>query len=130
MKMKTSTATINKIDEDIIEIIYDNDIVENLDTVKENFNVSIKLAEEKEYLLLVNTSKIVFANTEAREFAAESEIAKKYLKKVAILSNSYVGSALANLFNRTNGPPYPFKLFHSKEKAIEWLKKKPTEASK
>jgi hypothetical protein len=124
MKVKTSTATIQKIEGGIIEVIFDNDIIETLETVKENFEVSIKLADDKEYLLLVNTSKIIFADNEAREFAANSDIAKKYLKKVAINSNSYVGTAVANLFLKVNRPPYPFKVFHSWVKAVEWLKKK------
>ena len=123
MTVKTSTATIWQRDDGIIELKYDDGIIETLQTVKENFEACVKITKGEKYLVLVDSSHIGFANADARDFVAKSPNTNKVMIKAAVISNTYVGAALANLFINIDKPSFPFKVFKSREKAIEWLKK-------
>jgi hypothetical protein len=46
----------------------------------------------------------------------------KYIKAMALVSNSAVGKMVGNFFIILSRPPYPTRIFSNKEDAINWLK--------
>lgn len=81
----------------------------------------INLVGDKDYPILGDYLKVKNVTKEARDFMASKE-GTKNIKAIAALINSPVGRIIGNFYIRISKPPFAFKIFTDKEKALEWLK--------
>jgi hypothetical protein len=58
---------------------------------------------------------------EVREFAAME--LPRFIRAIAMVSDSALGKMLANLFLTLKAQPYPTRMFRTETEAKEWLKK-------
>ena len=58
---------------------------------------------------------------EARAYAAEET--PKFIRALAVITNSSVSKMMADLFLLVYKPPYPTKLFTNEKDAKEWIKR-------
>ncbi|MFL5764062.1 MAG: STAS/SEC14 domain-containing protein [Bacteroidia bacterium] len=70
--------------------------------------------------MLIDVTHTSESTREVRDYAAEEF--PKFVKAIAMLSDSALGKMLANLFFRLKTQPYPVKMFTDEKDAKEWLK--------
>lgn len=69
---------------------------------------------------LGNITKTQPLSKEVREYISKE--LPKYIKAMALISDSSMGKIIGNFFIKLNTPPYPTQIFSNKEKAVKWLK--------
>ena len=69
---------------------------------------------------LGEVSRLSSSTKEIRDFAAIET--PKFVKALALITNSTVSKSIANLFLLLKEPPYPTRLFTDEREAKEWLK--------
>ena len=119
--IKTEYATY-WVEAGILNIIFPEDIVLNLDLAKEMVEDRIKITEGKTWPLLVDVSGLASVDTAARQYFA-TERGIHGVSSAAILAKSMISKLAANLFIKVNKPAVPTKLFIKREKAEVWIKK-------
>lgn len=70
--------------------------------------------------LLIDVTHSGETTREVRDYAAQEF--PKFVKAIAMVSDSALGKMLANLFFRIRTQPYPTKMFNNEQEAKEWLK--------
>jgi hypothetical protein len=70
--------------------------------------------------LLIDVTHTSETTREIRDYAAVEF--PKFVKAIAMVSESALGKMLANLFFSVKTQPYPTKMFNDEEKARVWLK--------
>lgn len=90
--------------------------IEETKELIENFK---KLTGDKKICLLIDVSNTMETPREVRDYAAEEF--PKFIKAIAMLSDSALGKMIANLFFTVKHQPYPTKFFNDEEEAIKWL---------
>lgn len=88
---------------------------------------TIKVTEEfkkalhgKKICMLADVTNTTESTKAIRDYAAKE--LPKFVKAVAMVSNSVLGAMLANLFFKMKNQPYPVKMFKKEEEARQWLK--------
>lgn len=71
--------------------------------------------------MLIDMRQLTSMSKEARTYYADDNSAKGRVA-IALLIDSYFSKIMANFYISYSKPPYPVKLFTSKQEAIEWLK--------
>jgi hypothetical protein len=74
----------------------------------------------KKVCMLVDVTYSSESSREIRNYAAQE--LPKFIKAIAMVSDSPFGRMLANLFLNLKSQPYPTKMFNSEADAKEWLK--------
>lgn len=74
----------------------------------------------KKIRTLGNITKTQHSKKEVREYIAKE--LPKYIKAMALISDSSMGKMIGNVFIKLNPPPYPTQIFNSVESAVKWLK--------
>jgi hypothetical protein len=110
------------IDNGVIFGQYKPDVVIDLEAAKSIARDRMRLSNNKDYpslvyLTLLNTT----VTKEARDFFSGGE-GIKYMKKLALLTNSPISKMVGNFYLKINQPSIPTRLFTSKEDALKWLK--------
>ncbi len=88
-------------------------LVQTFDFIKKN-------AGEKKVCWLGDVTHASLPTTEARDFAGEET--PKFVKALALITNSELSRMIANVFFALKKPPYPTRLFTNEKEAKEWLK--------
>ena|ERR1043166_7195545 len=70
--------------------------------------------------MLIDVTHTTESSREVRDYAAAEF--PKFVKAIAMLSDSALGKMLANLFFSLKSQPYPVKMFNDEKDAKEWLK--------
>ncbi len=70
---------------------------------------------------LGNITKTQHSKREVREYIAKE--LPKYIKAMALISDSSMGKTIGNVFIKLNPPPYPTQIFNHVENAVKWLNK-------
>jgi len=70
--------------------------------------------------MLVDVTHSMESTRETRDYVAEEF--PKYVKALAMVSDSALGKMLANLFFTLKKQPYPAKMFNNEQDAKTWLK--------
>lgn len=91
-----------------------------LENMKYSFDVLRQITNNKKVCILADATYARPIEKKVREFASE-EISK-FLKAIAIISSSPVGTMIANIFLTLKGQPVPTKIFTDEKDAREWLK--------
>ncbi|MGZ4035281.1 MAG: DUF7793 family protein [Bacteroidia bacterium] len=79
-----------------------------------------KMLNGKKVCLLIDVTHTVESTREVRDYVAAEF--PKFIKAIAMISNSALGKMLANLFFSIKSQPYPTKMFNNEKEAKEWLK--------
>jgi len=120
----TTKATINKIQDYIIEVDYNNEADIELDDTKEVHQAFLKLSHHKPFTILMEgRGKFVNFSDEAKRFYAKDEALIPYKIAMAIVIDSLPARIIAKFYSSFNKPIYKTKIFSNKEIAIKWLKK-------
>lgn len=111
-------------DDNIIEIVYQDKTLIDLDSAKLIFNEFDKLTEGKRIKKLMIIGQSTNLTEEARHFIiAENNKRKSQIIAEAIVVNSFFQKLSANFYILYLRNIYPTHFFTSKESAQEWLKK-------
>ena len=73
----------------------------------------------KKICLLADVTHTSQSSRETREYLAEE--LPKFIKAIAMVSDSSLGKMLANLFLTLKTQPYPTRMFNSEKEARDWL---------
>ena len=98
----------------------------DLEVAEETINTVIKLSNGAKMPLLLDISTVKSSSEESRKFF-QSEKANSCIKSLALILNSPSSRIIGTLFLNLNLPNYPFQIFTSEKKAIEWLSNENTE---
>lgn len=79
-----------------------------------------KILDGQKVCMLIDVTNSGESTRETREFAAEEF--PKFVKAIAMISNTQLGKMMANLFFNMNKPPYPTRMFTDEMEAKAWLK--------
>lgn len=92
----------------------------SLGEVKEMLREFKQMIGDKKICMLVDVTHTSESSREMRNYVAEEF--PKFVKAIAMVSNSAAGKMLANLFFTLKTQPYPTKMFTNEMDAREWLK--------
>lgn len=92
---------------------------QSLEEVKDIIATFKKLIGDNKICLLADASNSSESTKEVRDYIALEF--PKFIKAIAILSDSALGKMLANLFFKLKTQPYPTKMFNNEKEAKEWL---------
>lgn len=87
------------------------------------FELYKKLSDNgnKKIRTLGNITKTQPSKKEVRDYIANE--LPKYIKAMALVSDSSMGKMIGNVFIKLNPAPYPIQIFSNVESAIKWLNK-------
>ncbi|MBA3706186.1 MAG: STAS/SEC14 domain-containing protein [Bacteroidetes bacterium] len=94
---------------------------QNLEDTKKVIEDFKKIIGERKVCMLIDVTNSSESTREVRNLAAEEF--PKFVKAIAMVSQSALGKMLANLFFTIKSQPYPTKMFNDEAEAKEWLKK-------
>jgi hypothetical protein len=92
----------------------------SLEETKEVLADFKKALRTEKVCLLIDVTHTTESSREVRDFAAAEF--PKFVKAIAMVSDSALGKMLANLFFSLKTQPYPTKMFTDEGEAREWLK--------
>jgi hypothetical protein len=84
-------------------------------------DISSKLADGKCLPVLADMSDVKSVDRKSREYISGKE-AMKTARSLAIIIKSPMSKVVGNFLIGLNKPPYPIKMFTSKDEAIGWLR--------
>ncbi|MFY9309401.1 MAG: STAS/SEC14 domain-containing protein [Bacteroidia bacterium] len=91
----------------------------SLEETKKSLLEFKKLIGDKKICMLVDVTHSTAASSELRDYVAEEF--PKFIKAIAMISDSALGTMLANLFFTLKTQPYPTKMFKTEAEAKIWL---------
>jgi len=74
----------------------------------------------KKVCILIDVTHSSETTREVRDYVAQEF--PKFVKAIAMVSDSALGKMLANLFFSLKSQPYPTKMFNDEKEAKDWLK--------
>jgi len=86
----------------------------------ETFDFINRNAGGKKICWVGDVTHASFPTQEARDFAGEET--PKFIKALALITNSQLSKMISNLFFALKRPPYPTKMFRNEKEAKDWLK--------
>ncbi len=107
----------------IIENVIKEGVVLEVHDVLSIKDINLKIAENKNYALLVDAKEGSTITDEARKLLASKELADFNIAK-AIIIYTQKQKFLGNIYLSVNKPHVKTRLFTDRAKAIEWLKTK------
>lgn len=120
IKEINTSKVVHYIKNDVLHIVFKNDVIVDLDDMIESKKVREELQKGNPMKVFVDARGLFQITKDAREFASLEENAKMS-SKMAIVVNSLGIRMVANFFVKVNKPNTPSKMFSTKEKALEWL---------
>lgn len=118
--IKTKTAKIWLGKDGIVRIINRAGSQTDLKEAKMNVVATEKFGDRKRPTFM-DISNIRSISKEARTYFSSNEASRR-TKVMAMLIGSSVSRIIGNVYLDLDHPPYPVRLFTSKEKAFEWLR--------
>jgi hypothetical protein len=123
MVIRTVTAEYSTLGENIIVCrLFENALVDTTE-IKENYEATMKCADGKPYVALVDARCHVTVTREARELAIQPEFSNLQIAQ-AIVTHSLANRIVANFIIKFHKRMVPTKLFPDTKVALEWLKEK------
>ena len=107
----------------IVENVIKEGVVLEVADVISLKEINLKLAENKNYALLVDAKEGSTITDEARALLASKELAHLNLAK-AIIIHTLKQKILGNIYLTVNKPHVKTRMFTSRAKALRWLNKK------
>ena len=121
-KVEISKATLYKINDYTICLIYKSNINFELDDAIETNNVIYEMAEGKPFVVLVD-GRGVYGNitNEARNYFVTDVKTKDIRLAEAILIDNLPARIFARFYIKVNKPNNPVQIFSKKDEAEKWL---------
>ena len=119
--IKTSTAKVQRIHAQIVELRYDEEFEdENLESVKENIAALLELGGGKYDACLIIPSRYALPTVEGRKYI-EQEMSKFPCVAVVLegLAQKILMSFVMTVIGKTK-----MKIFNDEEKAVQWILEK------
>lgn len=91
-----------------------------LEDIKKTIEEFKQLLNDKKVCMLIDVTNSGESSREVRDYAAVEF--PKFIKAIAMVSNSELGKMLANLFFNLKHQSYPTRMFTNEAEAKEWLK--------
>lgn len=110
-----------------IECVPDPDVELTVDRLEESMDAIETLAANNRVCILMMTHPRSSMSKEARNYPI-TERKLNYTLAQAIVVTSMSTLLLANFYVKMKKFPFPYRVFKSREKAIEWLQEKELEA--
>jgi stage II sporulation SpoAA-like protein len=107
-------------DDGIFYSVYKKGKARSIEETKQTIETFKKMLNGKKICMLVDVTYTAESSREIRDYA-EQEL-PKFIKAIAMVSDSALGRMLANLFLTLKSQPYPTKMFNNEADAKEWLK--------
>jgi len=79
-----------------------------------------KIIGDRKVCMLIDVTNSTESSREVRDYAALE--LPKFVKAIAMISQSALGKMLANLFFTIKKQPYPTKMFNTEKEARAWLR--------
>ncbi len=105
----------------ILYSVYKKGGQRSLEETKATIESLKKMLSGKKVCILADVTHSSQSSREIRSYAEEE--LPKFIKAIAMVSDSALGKMLANLFLTIKSHPYPTKMFNTEEEAREWLKR-------
>jgi microsomal dipeptidase-like Zn-dependent dipeptidase len=116
----TPTSTFWFDDNGIICAIIKNNPTQTLEDTVENIEGFKKVIGSKKVCMMIDVTYSPESTKETRDYVSVEF--PKFVKAIAMISESALGTMLANLFFTIKKQPYPTKMFNKENEAKEWLK--------
>lgn len=122
--IKTKSLEIRFIENDILELKYEDNIDIDKSMSTENYNAYDTLVAQMDNIKrLVVLGKNMNMTQEAKMFSKEEDKKRESkIKAQAILVSDYFHQVASAVYFKLFTPKYANKTFKSREKALEWLK--------
>lgn len=114
------TSTLWFDDEGIIHAVTKKTNSRTLEQTEELVEDFKELLNGKKACLLIDVTYSEETTPEVREYVAKEF--PKFIKAIAMISNSALGKMVANIFFTIKTQPYPTKFFNDEEEARKWLR--------
>ncbi|MGO4822339.1 MULTISPECIES: DUF7793 family protein [unclassified Flavobacterium] len=117
-----------KLENDFIKFWLENGILHStfekstdmtLDKIKQLIELRTAISEREKQYWYYDITRLKNFPKEARDYADLH--GQEYLYATAVLVNSHITKFIFNTFLKLKSANFPFQVFTSKEKAIEWL---------
>lgn len=92
----------------------------SLEETKKSMDKFSEMVAGKKMCMLADVTHTTESTREIKDYIAQEF--PKYVKALAMVSDSALGKMLANLFFTIKTQPYPTKIFNNEEDAKIWLK--------
>lgn len=119
-KKQTELSTMWFDDDGIFHTVTRKDASVTKEMLMETFAFIHEQAGDQKICWLGDVTEMSFPTDEARDFAGE--VTPKFVKALALVTNSKLSRIIANVYLTLKKPSYPTRMFTNKENAREWLK--------
>jgi hypothetical protein len=107
-------------DQGILYCVYKKGVERSMTETRETIEEFKKQLNGEKVCMLADVTNSGQSSKEIREYVARE--LPKFIKAIAMISDSPLGKMLANLFLTLKNQPYPTKVFNNESEAREWLK--------
>lgn len=120
LSIETRTATLYLIKENFVKMVMKEDVILELEDMKENHHAENEINQYKPHVILIDTRNNSISSDEARKYSANEEAAK-YRIALAFLFDGLSGRIVANSYMNRYHPKMPTQKFVKENEAIQWL---------
>ncbi|MFI5172188.1 MAG: hypothetical protein ACHQFW_07335 [Chitinophagales bacterium] len=107
-------------DDGIFYSITKKDVVITKEGLIDSFRFIQERSGGKMICWIGDISQATFPTQEARDYAGEET--PKFIKALALVTNSEISKLIANVFIALKKPPYPTKMFTNEKDAETWIR--------
>ncbi|MES2515619.1 MAG: STAS/SEC14 domain-containing protein [Bacteroidota bacterium] len=107
-------------DNGLLYCVYKKGVERSMKETRDTIEEFKKQLNGKKVCMLADVTNSGPSSKQIREYAA-TEL-PKFIKAIAMISDSPLGKMLANLFLTLKSQPYPTRVFNNENEAREWLK--------
>jgi hypothetical protein len=107
-------------DDGIFHSVTNKDQHLDLNAMKETFDYINKNKKSERICWIGDVTNASPVDREARAYAAQET--PKFIKALAVITNSTMSKMMADLFLLVYKPTFPIKLFTNQEEATRWIK--------
>jgi len=118
--VETRTATVSLLKENFVKMIMKEDVLLDLDDMKENHEAENIVNDQKPHVVLIDTRNNSVSTDDARKFSTGDEPVK-YRIAVAMLFQGLSGRIVANSYLNLYHPKVPTQKFANESEAVAWL---------
>jgi len=119
--IRTSTATITLIEDQIIHFMVDDGVTFDLNEMLEIRKANHELSKGSPYCVVMEAGSFTNFTKEAREASASEEHTINRIG-LALIQNNLASKLLTDIYLRINKPVGKTKVFKSKEEGVAWLR--------
>jgi hypothetical protein len=107
-------------EQNIICNVYKKNVID-IDVARLGVSMRLRVSERQPCAMYVDMQNVNKVTKEARDYYITEE-ATQLILATAVYTPSVLTKIITTFFLNFNKPKMPFKMFSSKEKALEWLK--------